>query len=144
MTNQTITKPIGLIKNLKIYSHGILHIVTFIVIQNNVLNVSSSMLLSSPWLRDPKVSHNWGTNLITIKGNGSVRTIIVTKRLDDCTKHLEVLFCYNFVNGVIGEGEDILLATKLDLFTIGMVSLPTSISKNSLPNYSIIELEDQF
>ncbi len=52
--------------------------------------------------------------------------------------------CYNFVNGVIGEGEDILLATKLDLFTIGMVSLPTSISKNSLPNYNIIELEDQF
>jgi hypothetical protein len=48
------------------------------------------------------------------------------------------------VNGVIGEGEDILLATKLDLFTIGMVSLPTSISKNSLPNYNIIELEDQF
>jgi hypothetical protein len=48
MTNQTITKPIGLIKNLKIYSHGILHIVTFIVIQNNVLDVSFSMLLSSP------------------------------------------------------------------------------------------------
>ncbi len=48
------------------------------------------------------------------------------------------------MNGVVDEGKDILLATKLDLFTIGMVSLPTSIPKNSFPNSSIIELEDQF
>jgi hypothetical protein len=44
MTNQTITKPIGFIKNLIFYIHGILHIITFIVIQNTVLDVNSSML----------------------------------------------------------------------------------------------------
>jgi hypothetical protein len=34
------------------------------------------------------------------------------------TKHLEVSFCYNFVNGVVDEGEDILLATKLDFLQL--------------------------
>jgi len=32
MTNQTIAKPLGLIKNIKFFVHGILYIVSFIVI----------------------------------------------------------------------------------------------------------------
>ncbi len=39
------------------------------------------MLLGRPWLRDAKVAHDWGSNNVTIKGNGIVRTIIVTKHL---------------------------------------------------------------
>jgi hypothetical protein len=35
-------------------------------------------MLSIPWLRDAKGSHDWGTNLITIKGNGNIRTIVIT------------------------------------------------------------------
>jgi hypothetical protein len=68
--------------------------------------------------------HDWGNNLISIKDNGIVRTIIITKHLDSNTKCLEVLFCYDFVNGVIDKKENILMVAKLDLFAIGTITLP--------------------
>jgi hypothetical protein len=37
MANQIIAKPLGLIRDLKIFVHGIPYKVTFIVINNNVL-----------------------------------------------------------------------------------------------------------
>jgi hypothetical protein len=46
--------------------------------------------------------------------------------LGNNTKRLEVLFCYNFVNGVTYEEEDMLLVVKLDLFTINTITLPES------------------
>ncbi len=54
MANQIMAKPLGLIKDLEIFVHGIPYIVTFIVINNNVINCSYSMLLGRPWLRDAK------------------------------------------------------------------------------------------
>jgi len=36
------------------------------------------------------------------------------------------LLCYNFVNGVTYEKENVLLATKLDLFVISTIILPKS------------------
>jgi hypothetical protein len=50
MVDQTLTKPIGLIRDLKIHIHGILYIVTFIVMKNNILDANYSMLLGRPWL----------------------------------------------------------------------------------------------
>jgi hypothetical protein len=91
------------------------------------------MLLSRAWLKDAKVSHDWGINLITIVGNGIVRTIIDSKRLDGNTKCLEIL-CYNFVNKIINEEETILVVTKLDLFTISMMSLMINILKMMIIN----------
>jgi hypothetical protein len=44
MVNQTIAKPLGLIKDLKIHVHGIPYVVTFTIIQNNVLDSNYSML----------------------------------------------------------------------------------------------------
>jgi hypothetical protein len=58
MADQTIAKALGLIKDLKILVHGILYIVTFIVIQINVLDSRYSMLLDCPWLKDAKVFHD--------------------------------------------------------------------------------------
>jgi hypothetical protein len=52
MANQTTTKPVGLIKDLKICVHGIPYITTFIVLQNNVVEYNYSMLLGRPWLRE--------------------------------------------------------------------------------------------
>jgi len=69
MVDQTTTKPVGLIRDLKIYVHGILYITMFIVFQNSVVDSSYSMLLGKPWLRDAKVAHDWGSNTITIQGN---------------------------------------------------------------------------
>jgi hypothetical protein len=58
MANQTTTKPSRLIKDLKIYVHGIPYITTFNVFQNNVVDSSYSMLLGRSWLRDVKVVHD--------------------------------------------------------------------------------------
>ncbi len=48
------------------YIHGILYITMFIVLHNNVVDFSYSVLLGRPWLKDAKVAHDWGNNTITI------------------------------------------------------------------------------
>jgi len=60
MANQSLTKPIGIIRNLKIHIHGIPYIATFTVMQNNMLDGSYFMLLGRPWLKNVKVIHDWG------------------------------------------------------------------------------------
>jgi hypothetical protein len=50
MAYQTTTKPIGWIKDLRIYVHGIPYIITFIVLHNIVVDFSHSVLLGRPWL----------------------------------------------------------------------------------------------
>ncbi len=77
MANQTTIKLVGLIRDLKIYVHGIPYITTFIILQNSVVDSNYSMLLRRPWLKDAKVAHDWGTKTINIQGNGIVKTIIV-------------------------------------------------------------------
>ncbi len=57
IANETIVKPLGLIKDLKFFVHGILYTITFIVMQNNVLNFGYFMLLSHPLLKNVKVFH---------------------------------------------------------------------------------------
>jgi hypothetical protein len=127
MIDQTTTKLIGSIRDLKIYVHDILYITTFIVLQNNVVDFSYSMLLGRPWLRDVKVAHDWGSNIVTIQGNGTIRTIIVTKRLGDEVKRSKVLLCYDYQNGIIDEKEDIIFVEEPYLFSIGTISLPETI-----------------
>ncbi len=123
MVDQTITKPIRFIKDLKIHIHGIPYIITFTLMKNNVLDSSSSMLLSWPWLCNTCVIHDWGNNLITIEGNGMVWIIVVTKDLDNNTRCPKVLLCYNLMEGVTYEKEEILLTTKPNLFTLRTITL---------------------
>jgi hypothetical protein len=96
MANQTIIKPLGLIKVLTILVHGIPYVVTFIVIQSNVLDYNYYMLLDHPWLRDAKVFHDWGNNTIAIQGISIIKTILVKKKLGTPTKRPKVLICYDF------------------------------------------------
>jgi len=112
MANQTTTKLVGMIRTLKIYVHSIPYITTFTILQNNVVDSSYSMLLGRPWLRDAKVAHDWGSNIVTIQGNGIVRTIIITKHLGSEVKRPKVLLCYDYQNGIIDEEEDIIFVTK--------------------------------
>jgi len=81
MADETTTRPMGLNKDLIIYVHGIPYIITFTILQNSVVNSSYSMVLGRPWLRDVKVAHDWGSNIITIQGNGTIKKITVTKHL---------------------------------------------------------------
>ncbi len=125
MADQTIPKPLGLIGDLKIFVHGIPYMVTFIVINNIVLDSSYSMLLKCPWLRNAKVSHNWGTNIVTIQGTSTVRTIHVTKKLGVQTKRPKVLRCYDFHSGISNEKKDVMFAIELYMFSIGTIAIPT-------------------
>jgi hypothetical protein len=118
MANQITTKPMGLIKDLKIHVHGIPYITMFIVLQNSVIDFSYSMLLGKPWLRDAKVAYDWGSNNVTMQGNGTIQTITVTKHLGNEIRRPKVLLC------IIDEKEDIIFATKPKLFSIGTIKLP--------------------
>jgi hypothetical protein len=82
------------------------------------------MLLGRPWLKDVKVAHDQGNNMITIQGNGIVRTIVVTKHLGTNLKRLEVLLCFGYQNGITNEEEDVMFIDELELFFIGTISLP--------------------
>jgi hypothetical protein len=77
--------------------------------QNNVLDGSYSMFLGWPWLRNAKVIHDRGKNLITIEGNGAIWMILITKCFDVNTKWPKILLCYDFANDIIDEEEEILL-----------------------------------
>jgi len=103
MVDQTPTKLVGLIRDLKIYVRGIPYIVKFIVLHNSVVDFTYSMLLGRPWLRDVKVAHDWGSNIFTIQGNGTVRIITATKNLGGEVRRLEMLLCYDYQNGITYE-----------------------------------------
>ncbi len=103
MVDKTTTKLVGLIRDLKIYVHGIPYITMFTMLHNNVVDYSYSMLLGRPGLKDAKMAHNWGSNIVTIQGNGIVRTIIVTKHLWGEVRRPEMLLCYNYQNDIIDE-----------------------------------------
>jgi len=48
MANYSMTRPLGIIINLKIHIHGIPYIATFTVLKNNVVDFSYFMLLRRP------------------------------------------------------------------------------------------------
>ncbi len=58
MEDQAMTKPLGIIKNLKIYINVIPYVATFIILRNNVVDSNYFILLSRPWLKDAKVTHD--------------------------------------------------------------------------------------
>jgi hypothetical protein len=53
-----MTRPLGIIRNLKIHIHNIPYVTTFIVLQNNVVDSSYSMFLGTPRLKDVKGTHD--------------------------------------------------------------------------------------
>jgi hypothetical protein len=132
MVSQTVAKPLGLIKDLRILVHGIPYAMTFIVIWSSVLNSIYFMLLGRPWLKDAKVFRDWGNNIITIQRAGIIKTIPITKNLGAPTKHLKILICYDFHFGIFDEEEDLMFATKLGLFSIGTIIVPTLILLDQL------------
>ncbi len=70
------------------------------------------------------MAHDWGNNIVTIQGNGTIKTITIFKHLGGEVRRTEVLLCYNYQNGITDEEKDIIFATKPKLFLIGTISLP--------------------
>jgi len=79
------------------------------------------MLLGKVWLRNAKVTHGWGNNVITIQGNGIVRTILVNRKLGIKTKRPQVLVCYDLLQRLTYE-EDLIFETKPKLLSIGTIT----------------------
>jgi hypothetical protein len=100
MLDQTTTQLMGLIHDLQIYIHNIPCVITFVILQNNVVDSNYSMLLVRLWLKDTKVEHDWGNNMVIIQGNGTIETMATTKHLGSNVKQLEVLLCYDFYNNI--------------------------------------------
>jgi hypothetical protein len=97
------------------------------------------MLLGRPWLTDAKVAHYWGNNIVTIQGNGTVRTIIVTKHLGGEVRRPEMLLCYNYQNGITNEKEDRIFAIEPKLISIGIISLLETIQSMKTTNAGIMD-----
>jgi hypothetical protein len=113
----------------------------FIVFQNNVVNSSYSMLLGRSWLKDVKVAHDWGSKIVTIQGNGTIKTITVTKHLGGEVRKPKVLLCYNYQNGIIDEEEDIIFVIELELFSIGIINLLEIIQFMKTTNVGIMDTD---
>jgi len=73
-------------------------VTTFIVLQNIIVSLNYYMLFDRPWLRNVKVAHDWGNNMIMIQGNVIVQTIAVIKHLVINLKRLEALLCFDYQN----------------------------------------------
>ncbi len=95
-----------------------------------MLDSNYSMLFNRLWLRDAKVSHNWGNNTIILQGTDIVRTIPITKKLGAPTKRLKVLVYYDFHSGIFYEEEDLVFAIERRLISIRTIIVPTSIWSN--------------
>jgi len=130
-----------LIRDLKIYVHGIPYKITFTILHNSMVDFNYSMLLGRPWLRNTEVTHDWGSNIVTIQGNETVRIIIITKHLGGEIRRPEVLLCYDYQNGITNEDEDIIFVTKLELFSIGTISLLETIQSMKTINVGIMDID---
>jgi hypothetical protein len=87
MVDQSMTRLLGIIKDLKIHIHGIPYIATFTNLKNSVVDFNYSMLLGRAWLRD-----DWGNNVIIVQGNGIVKIISVNRKLGEELEGLKYLF----------------------------------------------------
>ncbi len=79
------------------------------------------MLLGRPLLKNAKVSHDQGTNIITILGTSILKTILVIKKLGVQTKRP---MCSSFYSGILYEKEVVMFAIKVDLFSTEIITIP--------------------
>jgi hypothetical protein len=79
------------------------------------------MLLGRPWFRDAKFTHDQGNNVITIQGNGIIKTIPYNKKLGAETKRPQILVYYDLLERLIDEKENIIFETEPKLFSIGTI-----------------------
>jgi hypothetical protein len=56
------------------------------------------MLFGKPWLKNAKVAHDQGNNMIATQGNVAVQTITVIKHVNTNLKRLEALLCFDYQN----------------------------------------------
>ena len=100
MADGSVSRPKGLIRDVRIHIHTIPYLITLIVIDCSTVKSDYTMLLGRPWLRHAKVIHDWGNNEVTIKGNGTIKTVRINRQLGPDTVTPHALVCYNFIEGL--------------------------------------------
>jgi hypothetical protein len=88
-----------------------------------------------------KWAHDWGSNIITIQGNGIVRTITITKHLVGKIRRLEVLLCYDYHNAITNEEEYVIFAIELELSSIGIINSPKTIQFVKTIDMEIMDID---
>lgn len=91
------------------------------------VNEAYNMLLGHPWLIDAKVTCDLGNKVVTLQGNGTMKTILVNQRIRPRLKLPEVLVCNNIIEGLIDKKEDWFFSIEEDLFAIGTITLPRNL-----------------
>jgi hypothetical protein len=66
------------------------------------------MLLGRLWFKDVKVTHDWANNVIIVQGNGTIKTILVNRKLGARTRRPRILVYYDLKEGSIDEEEDLI------------------------------------
>jgi hypothetical protein len=61
--------------------------------------------------------------MVTIKGNGTIKKRYVSKYLNGNIKKPQMVVTYNFLEGVTNEEKEILLTSKPNLFSNGIITL---------------------
>jgi hypothetical protein len=84
-----------------------------------------------------------GSNIVTIQGNGIIRTIIIIKHLGGEIRRPKVLLCYDYQNGITYEEKDIMFTTKPKLFSIRTISLPKTIQYMETIDVEIMDTSDK-
>jgi hypothetical protein len=69
--------------------------------KNSVVDSNYFMLLRRPWFKDATITCDWGNSVIAIQGNGIVMTISVNGKLGVESKNLQILVCYDLMEGLI-------------------------------------------
>ncbi len=59
--------------------------------------------------------------MINVQGNGTIKTISINKKLGAKTRMPQVFDCYDLLEGLIDEEEDLIFETKPVLFSIGTI-----------------------
>jgi hypothetical protein len=111
------------------------------------------MLLGKPWFRDAKVTHDCSKNVMTIQGNGTIKTISINKKLGLETKKPQVHVCYELMQGLTSEDEDLIFEIEPKLFpidtitfleeTISLLSVEVPKIKSTKESYSKQKTLDQ-
>ncbi len=81
------------------------------------------MLLKRFWFRNAKVTHDWDNNVINVQGNGSIKTILINKKLGAKTRRPQILVYYDLMEGLIDEKEDMIFEIEPKLFSISKFTL---------------------
>jgi len=104
-----------------------------------VVDFSYFMLLGKPWLKDAKVTHDWGNNVIIVRSSGTIKTISINKKLGAKMRRPQILVYYDLLEWLTYAKENLIFEIKPKLFSIGIIIISNEII--SLLNIGVLEIK---